>query len=110
MCYYQQLKENLFYHETRESVKPVGIKGFQNMRVHRLGYIQARSLEFWLSDDAVRKAYQVGKTLMEGIKREVAIELGLDINDAVRMRLVYTDVHGNRLIRVESDWVKPTRS
>lgn len=75
------------------------------MRTHKDGYIQARKVEIWLSPDGLRKAKQVGLTLGRGIEREIAAELGIEIEGALRVRVL--DERGH--VRLESDWVRPTR-
>lgn len=80
------------------------------MRVHRDGYIQTGKIELWLPDYRVRAAEQVGRTVAEGYAREVAQHLGMEISGAERFRVIERDTQGNCLVRIESSWVRPSRS
>ena len=70
-------------------------------------------MKIWMDDAAMRRAYQVGKTLMEGVQREIENQIGVRVEDMVRIRMIRPPEApqiGMFLIMIESDWVKPTRS
>ena len=47
---------------------------------------------------------------MGGIMREVELELGIEIEDATRMRVIDSADDGCKsLVLIESDWARPTR-
>ena len=80
------------------------------MRIHRLGHIECRKLEVWLPKDAITRARQVGPTLLMGLEREVALEIGIEITDATRMRVVgFAEDERKLLVLIDSDWARPTR-
>ena len=76
-------------------------------RIHRDGYIQARSIELQLPADVFRRAITVGQTRLEGIEREVEKLLGVEIEGVLRFRIIDQK---KGLVRLESDWVRPSRS
>jgi hypothetical protein len=80
------------------------------MRVHRDGYIQAKRLDITLSSSRWHSAINVGMYRNEGIEREIEQEIGITIEGALRVRSELNEATGNILVRVESDWVRPTRS
>ena len=80
------------------------------MRIHRLGHIECRKLEVWLPKEAITRARQVGKTLLIGLQREVEAEVGIEITDVTRMRVIgYSEDERKLLVLIDSDWARPTR-
>ena len=80
------------------------------MRVHRLGHIECRQLEMRLPHHVIIRSKQVGDTLMAGLKREVESALGIEIEDANRMRVIQSIDEGrNPLVLIESNWARATR-
>ena len=80
------------------------------MRVHRDGYIQAKRIDVTLSGSRWHSAINVGMYRNKGIEREIEQEIGITIEGALRVRSQLDAVSGDVLVRVESDWVRPTRS
>jgi len=60
-------------------------------RVHRLGHIEARSLELVLPDDRVRRARQAYNYMSLGFAAEIEEELGLVVEGIDRVRLLPVD-------------------
>jgi len=81
-----------------------------NMRLHRDGYIQASRLEMSLPSDRWFSAINVGSYRNKGIEREIERELGISIDGVLRVRSNIDIDTGDFLVRVESDWARPTRS
>jgi len=78
------------------------------VRVHKDGYIQARDCEIALPPARIRRALSVGMTRATGIEREVEDYLGVEIEGALRFRVIQTQTES--FVRIESDWVRPSRS
>lgn len=79
------------------------------MRIHRQGYLEARSIELELPDASVRRAQQSHSYLTLGFEMEVEKEVGISLEGATRCR-VLTDVETmKQRVLIEEDWQKPTR-
>lgn len=77
----------------------------EGYRVHRDGYIQARTIEVDIPPHLIWRAMHVGPTRQSGIEREIAEHLGIEIEGTLRVR-----VTGHGTVILESDWVRPSRS
>ena len=74
-------------HETGIRVNPLVPKGYSVYRIHRLGHIEANSIEVTMSESAMRRAKQSYSYLTLGFEMEVEKEIGISIEGAVRVTL-----------------------
>jgi hypothetical protein len=80
------------------------------MRLHRDGYLQAGLIELWVDEVVWMRAMHVGAFLGDGFTRELSDSIGLEVEGIDTVRLIERDFDGRRvLIRVESDWMRPSR-
>lgn len=79
-------------------------------RVHRLGHIEARSIELPLSEVGIRMARQSYTYLSLGFECEIEKSLGITVEGATRFRVLPMNVETlQHRVLVEDDWAKPTR-
>lgn len=79
------------------------------MRLHRDGYLQARSLEIPLPAGVVRRAKQSSKFLTQGVQNAVEAYLGVRIEGAQRVRCEESFEFLDTKVIIESDWAVPSR-
>ena len=70
-------------------------------RIHRLGHIEAKSLELTLSDEGLRKAQQTYPYLSVGYAAEITRELGLEVNGIARVLTVRDHEKCNQRLFIE---------
>lgn len=72
-------------------------------RVHRLGYIEAKTLELSLSESILRRARHSYPYLTLGFELEIEKELGISLEGADRIR-IYRDIETDtQRVKIESD-------
>ena len=72
-------------------------------RVHRLGYIEAKTLELSLSEPTLRRARHSYPYLTLGFELEVEKELGISIEGADRIK-IYRDIETDtQRVKIESN-------
>lgn len=72
-------------------------------RVHRLGYIEAKTLELSLSESTLRRARHSYPYLTLGFELEVERELGISIEGADRIRIFRNLETDEQRVIIESD-------
>ncbi len=70
-------------------------------RIHRLGHIEAKTLELTLSDESVRKAQQSYPYLLAGHAAEIRKELGLEVSPIARVLTVRDHEKCNHRLFIE---------
>jgi len=79
------------------------------MRVHRLGHIEARTLEVPLSDFGLRMARNASMFITLGIAAAVEREVGLTVEGAERIRVTESLETLTQRVLIEDNWAEPTR-